>query len=104
MVILFNFWGKKNGQIFIILAPKNKTYFNMEKGNINIQAENIFPIIKKFLYTDQEIFLRELVSNAVDATSKLKKLSSIGEYKGDLGDLKIEIYVNKEFKNNHNQG
>ncbi len=70
----------------------------MEKGNINIQAENIFPIIKKFLYTDQEIFLRELVSNAVDATSKLKKLASIGEFKGELGDLKIEIYVDKEEK------
>ena len=70
----------------------------MEKGNINIQAENIFPIIKKFLYTDQEIFLRELVSNAVDATSKLKKLASLGEFKGELGDLKIEISVNKESK------
>ena len=61
----------------------------MSKGKIKVQAENIFPIIKKFLYTDQEIFLRELVSNAVDATTKLKKLSSIGEFKGDLGDLKI---------------
>ena len=70
----------------------------MEKGNINIQAENIFPIIKKFLYTDQEIFLRELISNAVDATSKLKKLSSIGEYKGDLGDLKIEVIIDKPSK------
>lgn len=70
----------------------------MEKGNINIQAENIFPIIKKFLYTDQEIFLRELVSNAVDATSKLKKLASLGEFKGELGDLKIEISVDKESK------
>ena len=70
----------------------------MEKGNINIQAENIFPIIKKFLYTDQEIFLRELVSNAVDATSKLKKLASLGEFKGELGDLKIEISVDKELK------
>lgn len=70
----------------------------MEKGNINIQAENIFPIIKKFLYTDQEIFLRELISNAVDATSKLKKLSSIGEYKGDLGDLKIEVLIDKPSK------
>ena len=69
----------------------------MEKGNINIQAENIFPIIKKFLYTDQEIFLRELVSNAVDATSKLKKLA-IGEFKGELGDLKIEILIDKEAK------
>ena len=70
----------------------------MSKGKIKVQAENIFPIIKKFLYTDQEIFLRELVSNAVDATTKLKKLSSIGEIKGDLGDLTIEIVVNKEEK------
>ena len=70
----------------------------MSKGKIKVQAENIFPIIKKFLYTDQEIFLRELVSNAVDATTKLKKLSSIGEFKGDLGDLKIEVVVNKENK------
>ena len=70
----------------------------MEKGNINIQAENIFPIIKKFLYTDQEIFIRELISNAVDATSKLKKLASIGEFKGDLGDLKIEVSIDKKAK------
>jgi len=70
----------------------------MSKGKIKVQAENIFPIIKKFLYTDQEIFLRELVSNAVDATTKLKKLSSIGEFKGELGDLQIEIILNKEKK------
>ena len=69
-----------------------------EKGNISINTENIFPIIKKFLYSDQDIFLRELISNAVDATTKLKKLSSIGEFKGDVGDLKIEISVNKEKK------
>ena len=68
----------------------------MGKGKIKVQAENIFPIIKKFLYTDQEIFLRELVSNAVDATTKLKKLSSMGEFKGDLGDLQIEVLVNKK--------
>ena len=67
----------------------------MAKGKIKVQAENIFPIIKKFLYTDQEIFLRELVSNAVDATTKLKKLSSINEVKGDLGSLTIEVVVNK---------
>jgi len=70
----------------------------MSKGKIKVQAENIFPIIKKFLYTDQEIFLRELISNAVDATTKLKKLSSLGEFKGDLGDLKIEVVVDKESK------
>ena len=70
----------------------------MGKGKIKVQADNIFPIIKKFLYTDQEIFLRELVSNAVDATTKLKKLSSLNKVKGDLGDLKIEIVVNKDDK------
>jgi len=67
-------------------------------GKINVQTENIFPIIKKFLYSDNEIFLRELVSNAVDATQKLKALSSLGEVKGDLGDLKIEIEVDKKAK------
>lgn len=70
----------------------------MGKGKIKVQAENIFPIIKKFLYTDQEIFLRELVSNAVDATTKLKKLSSLGKFKGDLGGLQIEVVVNKNDK------
>src|SRR5438045_111469 len=70
----------------------------MSKGNIQVHTENIFPIIKKFLYSDNEIFLRELVSNAVDATQKLKALSSLGEVKGDLGDLKIEIEVDKKAK------
>jgi molecular chaperone HtpG len=65
----------------------------MEKGKINVQTENIFPIIKKFLYSDHEIFLRELVSNAVDATQKLKTLSSLDKYKGELGDLTIKIEV-----------
>src|SRR5690606_18455064 len=60
--------------------------------------ENIFPIIKKFLYSDHEIFLRELVSNAVDATQKLQRLASIGEFKGELGDLKVEVIVNKKAK------
>ncbi|MEZ5025924.1 MAG: molecular chaperone HtpG [Chitinophagales bacterium] len=68
----------------------------METGKINVQTENIFPIIKKFLYSDHEIFLRELVSNAVDATKKLKGLSQLGEAKGDLGDLTIQISINKE--------
>src|SRR5271154_1996222 len=63
----------------------------MQKGSIRVQAENIFPIIKKFLYSDHEIFIRELVSNAIDATQKLKTLSSIGEAKGELGDLRIDI-------------
>ncbi len=65
----------------------------MAKGQISVQTENIFPIIKKFLYSDQEIFLRELVSNAIDATTKLKTLSSKGEIKGDLGDLTIDIII-----------
>ncbi len=69
-----------------------------EKGNISIHTENIFPIIKKFLYSDHEIFLRELVSNAVDATQKLKKLASMGEFDGELGDLKIEVLFDKEKK------
>ncbi len=73
----------------------------MSKGNISVQAENIFPIIKKFLYSDHEIFLRELVSNAVDATSKIKTLAQKGEVKGDLGDIKIEIKVNNDTKTLH---
>jgi len=70
----------------------------MQKGNISVQTENIFPIIKKFLYSDQEIFLRELISNAVDATSKLKTLSAKGDIKGDLGDTKIEVILDSENK------
>lgn len=68
----------------------------MKTGQINVQTENIFPIIKKFLYSDHEIFLRELVSNAVDASQKLKFFSSNGEFKGELGDLKVEVLLNKE--------
>src|SRR6187401_2129016 len=69
-----------------------------EKGNISIHTENIFPIIKKFLYSDHEIFLRELVSNAVDATQKLKKLASIAEFTGELGELTIEVKFDKKKK------
>src|ERR1700761_3230913 len=69
-----------------------------EKGTISIHTENIFPIIKKFLYSDHEIFLRELVSNAVDATQKIKRLSSLGQYNGELGDLKIGISFDEEAK------
>src|SRR5690606_38392777 len=69
-----------------------------EKGTISIHTENIFPIIKKFLYSDHEIFLRELVSNAVDATQKLQRLASIGEFKGELGELKVKVSVNKKAK------
>ena len=69
-----------------------------EKGNISINTENIFPIIKKFLYSDQDIFLRELVSNAVDATQKVKSLSQMGELKEELGDLTIEIILDEKKK------
>lgn len=69
-----------------------------EKGTISIHTENIFPIIKKFLYSDHEIFLRELVSNAVDATQKIKQLASLGEYSGELGDLTVEVSFDKDKK------
>ncbi len=69
-----------------------------EKGTISIHTENIFPIIKKFLYSDHEIFLRELVSNAVDATQKIKRLSSLGQYTGELGDLRVEVAFDEKAK------
>ena len=69
-----------------------------EKGTISINTENIFPIIKKFLYSDHEIFLRELISNAIDATQKLKRLSSLGQYNQELGELTIQVKVNKKKK------
>ena len=69
-----------------------------QQGSINVTSENIFPIIKKFLYSDHEIFLRELISNAVDATQKLKTLASVGDYTGDLGDLSIRISIDKKKK------
>lgn len=62
----------------------------MQKGNIGVTTENIFPVIKKFLYSDHEIFLREMVSNAVDATQKIKTLADKGDFKGELGDLDRE--------------
>ena len=70
----------------------------MTNGKIGVTTENIFPVIKKFLYSDHEIFLRELISNAVDATQKLKTLSSMGEAKGELGDLAIRVAADKERK------
>jgi len=70
----------------------------MQNGKINVQTENIFPIIKKFLYSDHEIFLRELISNAVDATTKLKTLASMGKLQEDLGDTTIEVSVNEKKK------
>ena len=73
----------------------------MANGKINVAVENIFPLIKKFLYSDHEIFLRELISNATDAISKLKHLSSIGEVKGEIGDPRIEVKVDKDNKKIH---
>ena len=70
----------------------------MQTGNIGVKTENIFPVIKKFLYSDQEIFLREIISNAVDATQKLKALASTGEFKGELGDLTIKVEIDKKKK------
>ena len=70
----------------------------MQTGKINVQTENIFPVIKKFLYSDHEIFLRELVSNAVDATQKMKTLATRGDFAGELGDLTIKVKVNKDDK------
>lgn len=70
----------------------------MRTGQINVQTENIFPIIKKFLYSDHEIFLRELVSNAVDASQKMKVLSANGEFKGEVGELRVDVILNKEEK------
>ena len=68
----------------------------MKNGKIGVTTENIFPVIKKFLYSEHEIFLRELISNAVDATQKLKTYASIGEAKGELGDLTIRVAPDKE--------
>ena len=74
-----------------------KTISNMaNKGNIGVTSDNIFPVIKKFLYSDHEIFLRELISNAVDATQKLKTLASVGEVKGDLGDTRVRVLIDKD--------
>ena len=70
----------------------------MQQGNIRVQTENIFPIIKKFLYSEHDIFIRELVSNAVDATQKLKTLASIGEFKAEMGELRIDVVLDKEAK------
>lgn len=68
----------------------------MQKGTIGVTTENIFPVIKKFLYSDHEIFLRELVSNAIDATQKLKTLASVGEYKGELGSMNVKVTIDKD--------
>jgi molecular chaperone HtpG len=76
----------------------NKKLIDMQTGKIGVTTENIFPIIKKFLYSDHEIFLRELISNAVDATQKLKTLASVGDYKGSIGETTIKVSVDKKKK------
>ena len=86
---------------FLIFTGYNQNQIVMSKGKININTENIFPIIKKFLYSDHEIFLRELISNATDATLKLKHLFNIGEAKGEYGDPIIEVKIDKENKTLH---
>lgn len=78
--------------------PHLNYHMTMQKGKINVQTENIFPIIKKFLYSDHEIFLRELISNAVDATQKLKTLASLGKFNGEMDDITIEVSVDKKEK------
>ena len=83
---------------FLWRIKQIKTKIIMTKGNINVSVENIFPLIKKFLYSDHEIFLRELISNATDATLKLKHLTSIGEAKVEYGNPKLEVKINKEQK------
>jgi len=79
-------------------CQSNKIVRKMAKGKINVQSENIFPIIKKFLYSDHEIFVRELISNAVDATQKLSTLSRLGEFKGEAGNTTIEVSIDQEAK------
>ncbi len=85
-------------QALINWWQQSKNRIHMQKGTIDVKTENIFPVIKKFLYSDHEIFLRELVSNAVDATQKLKTLASVGQFKGELGDLTIVIEADKKKK------
>jgi len=97
--------GTKFGNPILKLVKKNETDFMdhvqstfQEKGNLSIHTENIFPIIKKFLYSDNEIFLRELVSNAVDACQKIKTLASLNQYEGELGQLSVSVSFDKEKK------
>lgn len=87
-----------HGMLFAFYRQKLIRTHAMKKGNIGVTTENIFPVIKKFLYSDHEIFLREMVSNAVDATQKLKTLAQKGDFKGDLGDLTIHVKLDKDAK------
>lgn len=92
-------WQQSLAGMFADTLMKNSiTHMTTQKGSIQVNTENIFPIIKKFLYSDHEIFLRELISNATDATTKLKHFSSIGEFKGELGDLRIEVKIDSKKK------
>ena len=84
--------------VCICREQKIKTLYIMQKGNIGVTTENIFPVIKKFLYSDHEIFLREMVSNGVDAIQKLKTLADKGEFKGELSDLKVNVKLDEEAK------
>lgn len=84
--------------VCICREQKIKILYIMQKGNIGVTTENIFPVIKKFLYSDHEIFLREMVSNGVDAIQKLKTLADKGEFKGELGDLKVNVKLDEEAK------
>ena len=81
-----------------INKPINTNNKDMQKGNIGVTTDNIFPVIKKFLYSDHEIFLREVISNAVDASQKLKTFASVGEFKGETGDLKVRVAIDSEAK------
>ena len=83
-------------EIRIILVEKYINTTDMQKGKIGVTTENIFPVIKQFLYSDHEIFLREIVSNAVDATQKIKTLAARGDFKGELGDLTVRVSVDKD--------
>lgn len=77
---------------------EKKNNETLEKGRIGVTTENIFPVIKQFLYSDHEIFLREIVANAVDATQKMKAIASSGEFKGETGDLKVRIELDEAAK------
>lgn len=95
--------GPKYGTLFANMLRErtqfqNKFIYMVQKGKIGVTTDNIFPIIKKFLYSDQEIFLREIVSNAVDATQKMKTLADRGEFKGELGDLSVHVKIDKKKK------
>ena len=98
IVFVSTSWLPKNADVLLFDKYVYNKNNDIMQGNLNVQTENIFPVIKKFLYSDHEIFLRELVSNAVDATQKLKAISSRGELKGELGDLTVEVVLDSKKK------